>query len=122
MTKAERAAQLRSDPNVHYNCTQGVFIPYAEELGLTTEQANAIGAHFGGGMHVGATCGAIVGGLMALGLLGKDKETAGKFWNEFKEAAGATDCAELKRLIKEEGGMSCNELVLKAVELVEKYK
>ena len=66
MTKKERAAQLRNDPNVHYNCAQSVLMPFAEELGLTPEQANAISAHFGSGMRVGATCGAATGALMAL--------------------------------------------------------
>lgn len=124
MTKKERAAQLRNDPNVHYNCAQSVLIPFAEELGMTTEQAAAIGAHFGGGMRAGATCGAVTGALMALGLLGKGQEEAQAFWREFKEQADALDCAELLRIAKENGKEKkphCDDLVFKAVALVEKY-
>lgn len=66
----QRSHELRDDPNIHYNCAQGVFIPFAERKGLTAEQAGAITENFGGGMRMGMTCGAITGGLMALGLYG----------------------------------------------------
>lgn len=119
MTAKERAAQLRRDPQVHYNCAQAVLIPFAEAHGLSFEQARDLGAHFGGGMRVGATCGAVTGALMALGLLGKGQEEARAFWNEFQAAAGCTGCAELKRR-QEEGCMSCDSLIQTAVELVER--
>lgn len=34
-----RSHELRDDPAVHYNCAQGVFIPFAEKKGLTKQQA-----------------------------------------------------------------------------------
>lgn len=124
MTKKERAVQLRNDPDVHYNCAQSVLIPFAEEAGMTAEQAAAIGAHFGAGMRAGATCGAVTGALMALGLLGKGQEEAKTFWREFQEQAGAIDCAALLKLAEESGQEKkpcCDGLVLKAVGLLEKY-
>ena len=124
MTKMERAAQLRSDPNTHYNCAQAVLIPFAEELGMSPEQAYALTAHFGSGMRVGATCGALTGGLMALGLLGKGPDAAQAFLKDFKEQAGATNCVDLLRLNKERGGdkkVHCNALIYIAIGLVEKY-
>lgn len=123
MTKKEKAKALREDPAVHYNCAQSVFIPFAEELGLSAEQAKAIGAHFGAGMRMGATCGAATGGLMALGLMGKGEEAAKAFMAEFKECAGCMDCAALLAVCKEKGLEKkpyCDALVEKAVELVEK--
>lgn len=57
----DRARELREDPDVHYNCAQSVLIPFAEEAGLTAEQANAITANFGSGMKIGSVCGAITG-------------------------------------------------------------
>ena len=124
MTKVERAVQLRQDPEVHYNCAQSVFIPYGEEAGLSAGQANAIAAHFGGGMRMGATCGAVTGALMAMGLMGKDQKVMEEFWNEFKEQTGAVDCAALLKLGEgrgEEKKPYCDGLVCKAVELLEKY-
>ena len=34
-----RSHELREDPEVHYKCAQGVFIPLAEKKGLTKQQA-----------------------------------------------------------------------------------
>ena len=51
-----------------YHCSQAVLAAFAEELGLTEEQALKLGACFGGGMCKGEVCGACTGALMALGL------------------------------------------------------
>ena len=49
------------------NCGQIVFSTFCEETGLTEEQAQLLTSAFGGGMYSGDTCGAVVGGLLALG-------------------------------------------------------
>lgn len=120
-----RAAALRSDPNVHYNCAQAVFVPFAEELGIPTEQAIATAAHFGAGMRMGSTCGAVTGALMALGLLGCGEPCARALLQEFQQLHGALDCDPLL-MISEEAGLKkadhCNAMILKSVELVEKYR
>ena len=46
MDYVEKARALRADPAVHYNCCQAVLVTFADRLGLTPEQANALGAHF----------------------------------------------------------------------------
>jgi len=52
-----------------FNCAQAVFSIYAEDLGLTAEQAKKISSSFGGGINSrGEVCGAVTGGLMAIGL------------------------------------------------------
>lgn len=92
-----RSRELRNDPDVHYNCAQGVFIPFAEERGLTAAQAAAITENFGSGMRSGLTCGAITGGLMALGLCGagSPKDSA-EFFRKMKAGhAGRTECRDL---------------------------
>lgn len=63
----ERAKQLRDTAPQSNNCAQTIMRAYAEEMGLTEEQAAAIGCNFGGGMKCGGTCGAITGALMVLG-------------------------------------------------------
>ena len=55
----ERAKQLRDTAPQSNNCAQTIMRAYAEEMGLTEEQAAAIGCNFGGGMKCGGTCGAI---------------------------------------------------------------
>lgn len=121
----KRAAQLHDDPNVHYNCAQAVLTPFAEELGIPTEQAAAIAAHFGSGMRIGSTCGAVTGALMALGLLGCEGSCAQALLREFRQRNGATNCADLLALGKQAGvdrAGHCRAMVLDAVELVEKYR
>ena len=68
----KKAEELRAIVTPHYNCAQSVLVPFAAECGLTEEQAYKVGAHFGAGMKIGQTCGAITGALMVLGMLGLD--------------------------------------------------
>jgi C_GCAxxG_C_C family probable redox protein len=52
-----------------FNCAQAVLAPFAAELGIPEEEALKIASGFGAGMaRTQATCGAVTGGLMALGL------------------------------------------------------
>ena len=53
----------------HCNCAQSVFAPFANRYGLALDIALKIAMPFGGGMgHAGQVCGAVSGGLMAIGL------------------------------------------------------
>ena len=102
----ERAKALSADKDVHYNCAQSVLIPFAEAAGITQDAAMKVSSAFGSGMRMGSTCGAITGGLMVLGLLGKDDpETTGKFLKVFRDHHdGVTDCATLLKVNHEKGG------------------
>ena len=122
MTHTEHAAALRSDTAAHYNCAQAVLIPFAKQAGLTEEQANALAAHFGSGMRHGATCGAVTGALMALGVLGCGEDAAKALLQAFRAQQGDTACAGLLAIGKEKGLVKkdhCDAMVLAAVELVE---
>ena len=74
MTKHEDMAALRGCAEKHYNCAQAVLIPFAEDMGITRERAEALALDFGGGMGCGSVCGAVTGALMALGGLGQSQE------------------------------------------------
>lgn len=50
------------------DCSQVVVGVFADELGITTEEAYKMAAAFGGGMGLGETCGAVVGAMIVLGL------------------------------------------------------
>ena len=90
-----------------FQCSQAVFAAFAEELGLSEEQALKIGGCFGGGMFKGEVCGACTGALMALGLKfgqsdindleskQKTKEVASEFLENFKKENGSYVCREL---------------------------
>lgn len=119
-----RAEELRASVDVHFNCAQSVLIPFAEECGLTEEQAFGVAANFGGGMNMAKTCGACTGGLMALGAMGLgSRELCVRFLNRMKENHdGTLDCADLLRKNKEAGRPKkphCDDMVYEAVRLVE---
>ena len=122
MDLLKRAEELHHTLEPHYNCCQSTLIPFAEELGLDHQTMYRVAAQFGSGMRRGSVCGAVTGGLMALGLRGADSRTAAEFQRRFKETAGALDCAQLLQNAKERGEdrkAHCDRMVLTAAKLVE---
>ena len=104
MKHTEIASELFSK---RYYCSQAVLAAFAEELGMTKEQALRVGACFGGGMCKAEVCGACTGALMALGLKYgmcedgdlESKERANsyavRFLDEFASQNGSYICREL---------------------------
>ncbi|MEG1858155.1 MAG: C-GCAxxG-C-C family protein [Pseudoflavonifractor sp.] len=122
MKYGEDAAALRGDRTRHYNCCQAVLMPFAERCGITREQAYSMGAHFGGGMRCGSTCGAVTGGLMVLGLLDRDQGAAGRLMDGFRAKNGVLDCAGLLQNAQARGldrKTHCDGAVQDAVALLE---
>ena len=104
---AARAVALRAE--LGYNCAQAVACALAPEIGADAEACYVLSEGFGGGMggHT-ETCGAISGGVMALGqvssggmaLSGTTKKRTYELTRELVERFGAkngsTICCELK--------------------------
>ncbi len=106
------------------NCCQSVLMAFADETDLTEEQLRKLGAAFGVGMGCrDATCGALVGAGMALGLLkyrGKPvARDAAQLLGRFRELSGATLCHELKG--RETGVVlcACSDCIRNAVTALE---
>jgi C_GCAxxG_C_C family probable redox protein len=51
-----------------HSWAQAVFSAVAEQLGMDYQTALKLSAGFGGGMYLGSACGAVTGGIMAIGL------------------------------------------------------
>lgn len=120
----DRAVELRAIIEPHYNCAQSVFLPFAEDAGLTEEMAYKVAANFGAGMKRASVCGAITGGLMVLGLYGvNDAETIARYHTRLKDAhQGELDCAPLLVIAKQKGQEKkphCDDMVYECVTLVE---
>lgn len=105
MNKSEEALSLFQKG---FNCAQSVFCVFGKEAGLGQEECLRAAAAFGAGMaRKGETCGAVTGGLMAVGLkygmvkegdsLAKKKtyEEGQKFMKEFARINGSVVCREL---------------------------
>ena len=121
MTRKEDMAALRADTQVHYNCAQAVVVPFAQDMGITREQAYDLSLNFGGGMGCGATCGALVGALTALGGLGLPQEKRIELLRQFRAENGAMDCAALLKAAHERGEARkdhCDRMVRQCVDFV----
>lgn len=110
------------DHRAGYNCAQSVLKQFSAEFGLTDRQALLLGSGFGGGFHIGSVCGALAGGVMALGLaLGSENpenraaidQATKELLNCFMDNVGSIECRmivgfdmsnpEQKRKAREEG-------------------
>lgn len=122
----DRARELRSDTNVHYNCAQAAFVPFAERAGLDAEQAFAVAQGFGGGMQTGNVCGAVTGAIMALGVMGiADRKTVAALIRRVRDNhEGTITCTELLRKNAQAGRPKkphCDDMVFETVSLVEEF-
>lgn len=121
MTRKEDMAALRADVQVHYNCAQAVVVPFAQDMGISREQAYDMALNFGGGMGCGATCGALVGALTALGGLGLPQEKRLELIRQFRTENGAIDCAALLKAAAQRGEEKkphCDRMVRQCVDFV----
>jgi len=96
-------------------------------LGLDP-QALKVAAGFGGGMGIEATCGALTGAVMVLGMIfAKDKghdtprlkELCAQFLKEYRRQMGSIDCKPLKDRYQTKE-LQCRVVVLKAAEILER--
>ena len=102
MSQADVAAQLFTDGK---SCSQAVFAAFAPSLGKDFAEALRLASGFGGGMHIGGTCGAATGGVLVLGLryagddCSEDRRTVmaavESFYARFLKEVGATDCPSI---------------------------
>ena len=99
MTHEEKAVQYYRNG---YLCSQAVLAAYAEEYGLTEEQALKLGTCLGSGMRMGEVCGACTGALMVLGLVHDDpknrmaaNENSKRFLSAFRDVNGSYLCNDL---------------------------
>ncbi len=95
----ERRSQLTPDGRPVYNCCQAVVSIFAQDAGYDEENAMKAATYFRGGMQMGSICGAITGGLMALGLSGLDDSQVlnGYYWNIREKHDGMMNYKDLLR-------------------------
>lgn len=121
MDKKELAVEYKHNG---HNCCQAVLCAFADELDLSMEELDKMGAGFGVGMGcMEATCGALCGAQMVLGLKTFQGmpiiRNAAVLHNEFKGKCGATICKELKGRDTGVVLCECDDCVRHAVELLE---
>lgn len=107
------------------NCAQAVLLAFQPESGKSEAELMALGSGFGAGMGcMEATCGALCGAAIALGLINQSEKPsariAGEMLQEFQEKAGATICGDLKGIRTKKMLCSCEDCVRIAAAALEK--
>ena len=64
----EMLERAEADHDSGLNCAQSVLKQFCQSKGLPVDQALRLSSGLGSGMKVGNVCGALTGGIMALGL------------------------------------------------------
>ena len=89
------------------NCSQAILETYAQEMGMSVENARKVSAAFAGGMGMGSECGAVTGAFMVIGMkhgktadkdAGADRQTfsrVARLVEEFKKQHGDISCSRL---------------------------
>jgi len=123
MDKGEKAVSVK---NAETNCCQAVLLAFAEETDFDEATLRALGAAFGGGMggHQ-ATCGALCGAQMVLGLKAFRGEritpTAKLLMEEFERRVGAARCEDIRGDRTGVPTCSCENAVRYAAEIAEEF-
>lgn len=120
----ERRQIIGPDGKPAYNCCQSVATVFAEELGYDEEASMKAATYFRGGMQMGSVCGAITGGLLALGLSGVDDAAAvNEYYRQIRSNHdGMMNCKDLLRVNAEQGGEKmphCNAMIRECIGYVE---
>lgn len=104
--------------NKGFNCSQSVLCSCKEYTGMDEKTLLAVSGGFGGGVRCGEICGAVTGGVMAIGLCNPYNDCTDtqakehiavltrEFIGKFREKYGCLRCNDLKA---EE--CVCNELI-----------
>lgn len=122
MTVKEKAAAYHEKG---FNCSQSVLAALSEETGLDETLSARLGTCFGGGMRCGNVCGAVTGGLMAIGCAcmsgadpsaEKDRSTVltHELEERFSAEMGSLLCAEI---LKANGRAVCPRCIGFAAEV-----
>lgn len=122
METTERRQEAIERKHGGYNCCQAVLCAFQDLTPYTEEQLYALGAAFGAGMGgMEATCGALVGAGMLLGIV-KDGQPvmrdARALHRAFTERCGASLCKDLKGRDTGTVLCSCDDCVRTAVDLI----
>lgn len=90
------------------DCSQIIMGEWADRIGLSKEDAIKVSSAFGGGLGEGETCGAIIGGMLVLGM---KYGNTGENQQEQKDILNAKRAEFLEKFKKAHTHRSCRELL-----------
>lgn len=122
-TRVEEAVNKKRNG---YNCAQAVLCTYCDLAGIDEESAKQMTQAFAGGMcTMEASCGAMTGAAIALGLInkqpGKTMMDIRDMMTAFKEQNKSVICKELKGIETGTVLRACDDCVRDAAMLLEAH-
>ena len=119
-----RALEAVNKKKSGYNCAQAVACSYCDIAGIDEETMKNITQAFVVGMgSMEATCGALIGAAVVIGLVNKNKKDsfadAKTIITKFKEQNKSVICKELKGIGTGEVLRECNDCVMDAAMFLE---
>lgn len=91
--KTLKAVEFMKGP---FSCSQSVMCAFADDVGLSQDEAKKIGAPYSGGR--GIKCGAVCAGEIILAKkFGDNTEKIAELDNKFLERVGAINCKDIRR-------------------------
>lgn len=90
------------------DCSQIIMGEWADRLGMSKEDALKVASTFGAGLGIGETCGAIIGGMLVLGM---KYGNTGENQQEQKDILNAKRAEFLEKFKKAHTHRSCRELL-----------
>lgn len=119
-----RALEAVNKKKSGYNCAQAVACSYCDIAGIDEETMKNITQAFAVGMgSMEATCGALIGAAVVIGLVNKNKKAsfadAKTIITKFKEQNKSVICKELKGIGTGEVLRECNDCVMDAAMFLE---
>ena len=90
------------------DCSQIIMGEWADNLGLSKEDAIKVSSAFGGGMGIGESCGAIIGAMLVLGM---KYGNTGENQQEQKDILNAKRAEFLEKFKSAHKHCSCRELL-----------
>lgn len=119
-----RVQQAVEKKNTGYNCAQAVACTYCDLAGVDEETMKNITQAFAGGMGtMEASCGALTGAAIALGMINKNPvksmQNVRAIMSAFKEQNGTVICKELKGIATGKIVRACSDCVYDAALFLE---
>jgi C_GCAxxG_C_C family probable redox protein len=106
MTNSEKAVSIFESG---YNCSQAVLSTFSDRFKLDNRLALRISCGFGGGMaRMQETCGAVTGGMMAIGLAASESAKDNQM---IKEKAYSTIVEFTKRFKEKHKSIKCRDIL-----------
>lgn len=119
-----RAVELKKSGTC--NCAQSVACAFCNEVGVEFDTMAAITSAFGTGMGtMKATCGALIGAGVVLGLVERDRVRSRaaikRVMEQFEQRNGVSICRQLKGIDTGTPLRACNDCVADAAEFTLQY-